>query len=41
MILGIFIDDKPEFVKIGERERDILCRTYADRKAYDQQLIKY
>jgi len=28
MGINIFIDDKPEFVKVGERERNIICNTY-------------
>jgi hypothetical protein len=38
ILLSIIIDDKPEFVKTGERERDILLSKYKDLKAHDLHL---
>ena len=41
ILLSIIIDDKPEFVKTGERERDILLSKYKDLKAHDLHLQEY
>ena len=35
------IDDKPNFVKVGENKRNILKSKYKTRKAHDEHLKKY